>query len=50
MDGNVHISNYVCLFTSRFQMSGKNMSNNLTPILYDYSEEELMASIEKEYS
>lgn len=33
-----------------FQMSGKNMSNNLTPILYDYSEEELMASIEKEYS
>ncbi|XP_069744356.1 uncharacterized protein [Narcine bancroftii] len=33
-----------------FQISGKSTSPNLTPILYDFSEEELMASIEKDYS
>ncbi|GCC23906.1 uncharacterized protein [Chiloscyllium punctatum] len=33
-----------------FHINGKNTSQNSTPILYDYFEEELMASIVKEYS
>uniref|UniRef100_UPI00398E41CD uncharacterized protein n=1 Tax=Pristiophorus japonicus TaxID=55135 RepID=UPI00398E41CD len=33
-----------------FHINGNNTSPNSIPILYDYSEEELMASIEKEYS
>ncbi|XP_048387031.1 uncharacterized protein LOC125452534 [Stegostoma tigrinum] len=35
---------------NRFHINGKNTSQNSTPILYDYFEEELMASIVKEYS
>ncbi|XP_067840364.1 uncharacterized protein [Heptranchias perlo] len=33
-----------------FHINAKNMSPNSAPILYDYSEQELMASIENEYS
>ncbi|XP_060677787.1 uncharacterized protein LOC132807791 [Hemiscyllium ocellatum] len=33
-----------------FYINGKNTSQNSTPILYDYFEEELMDSIVKEYS